>query len=312
MYRETIRIRDGVYTEQVTIGAGKDGLTIVGENAGGVTIQAPATLGINGHSDHFASDVRANIAVENVLNVTIQNVVVDGNFAGDTTAGSNGDEISGIAFLHASGTVDNVEVENVSNDPSVVGRAICSVCSMATAFWSTRQRPAAIDHDQQFGGPRLPEDRILVWNSNVNVDTNDVEGIGATALTAQNAMQIGGSQGTIHDNIFGDVGYINPLSPPLSIRPPPDRLRADRCSDDRPQQLDWYGRSHGSYRRPRSVRCCARQPRHDLNNESERPWLASTRASWRTLLTPPKASTLTLTFRTAIHLSSTRRPRDLL
>src|SRR5262249_5000096 len=112
---ETIRIKNGTYTEQVTIGAGKDGLTIIGESEAGGIVKTPATLAINGTSDHWSDAVRADIAVNGVSNVTIQNVTVDGSFAGDTTPGSNGDQIAGIAYLHASGTVDHVEVENTSN-----------------------------------------------------------------------------------------------------------------------------------------------------------------------------------------------------
>src|ERR1043165_6555357 len=41
---ETIRVRNGLYVEQVTIDASKDGLKIIGQSEAGVTVQAPNTL----------------------------------------------------------------------------------------------------------------------------------------------------------------------------------------------------------------------------------------------------------------------------
>jgi VCBS repeat-containing protein len=208
---ETIRVADGSYTEQVHIGAGKDGLHIVGETKVGVTIKAPAVLSVTGTSDHFGGDaVRANVTVTGVTGVTIQNLTVDGNFAGDTTPGSNGDEISGIAYLHASGTVDSVVVKNVSNSAGGGLFGLQHGDGILVDNGSGPQQSITISnssvHDFQKTG-------ILVWNANVDVHGNDVEGIGPTSLTAQNALQIGGSQGVIGgvgvlSNTFGGVGYI--------------------------------------------------------------------------------------------------------
>ena len=208
---ETIRVKNGTYTEQVTVGAGKDGLSIIGESKAGVIIKAPAVLGVSGTSDHFSGDaVRANITVTgNVTGVTIQNLTVDGSFAGDTTPGSNGDEFSGIAYLHASGTIDSVLVKNVSNS---VGGGLFGlqhgdgilVDNGAGAQQSITISNSQVNDFQKTG--------ILIWNANVTVQGNDVEGIGPTGLIGQNAMQIGASQGVIGgagalSNTFGSVGY---------------------------------------------------------------------------------------------------------
>jgi Ca2+-binding RTX toxin-like protein len=213
---ETIRLREGTYTEQVTIDgtAGSlAGLTIVGADTDanpstGVTIQSPAVLGVNGFSDHWNDNVRAGIAVKNVSGVTIANVTVDGNYAGDTTSGSNGDQVAGIAYLHASGTIDNVHVEHTSNSAGgglfglQHGAGILSDNGTA-AQQSLTITNSLVDTFQKTG--------FLVWNTNVDLRDNAVTGIGATALTAQNAVQIGGSQGTIgaagHGNTFAGVGY---------------------------------------------------------------------------------------------------------
>ncbi|MEJ0075773.1 MAG: tandem-95 repeat protein [Alphaproteobacteria bacterium] len=219
---ETIRLRDGVtYTEQVTIDgtAGTlTGLTIIGANVDGnpstgATIQSPAVLGVNGFSDHFGggTDVRAGIAVKNVTGVTISNVTVDGNYAGDTTSGSNGDEIAGIAYLHASGTIEGVHVENTSNSVGgglfglQHGSGIFSDNGIGTQQSLTITN-STIDTFQKTG--------VLLWNVNVDMRDNTVTGVGPSTLIAQNAMQIGGSQGTIgaagHGNTFEGVGYSIP------------------------------------------------------------------------------------------------------
>jgi large repetitive protein len=206
---ETIRVKNGTYTEQVTIGASQAGLSIIGESEGGVTIKAPTVLAVTGTSDHFSSDVRANVTVTGVTNVTIQNLTVDGSFAGDTTSSSNGDEISGIAYLQASGTIDSVVVKNVSNSATPALFGVQHGDGILVDNGTGAQQSITISnssvHDFQKTG-------ILIWNANVTVQGNDVEGIGPTDLTAQNAMQIGGSQGIIGgagalSNTFGGVGY---------------------------------------------------------------------------------------------------------
>ena len=50
---ETIRVKNGTYTEQVSVGAGKDGLSIIGESKAGVTIKAPAVARRHRHIGSF-------------------------------------------------------------------------------------------------------------------------------------------------------------------------------------------------------------------------------------------------------------------
>jgi Ca2+-binding RTX toxin-like protein len=207
---ETVRVKNGTYTEQVTVGAGKTGLSIIGESKAGVIIKAPAVLGVTGTSDHFSGDaVRANVTVTGVTGVTIQKLTVDGSFAGDSTPGSNGDEISGIAYLHASGTVDSVVVKNVSNSTGGGLFGLQHGDGILVDNGAGAQQSITISNSQV---QDFQKTGILVWNANVDVHGNDVEGIGPTSLTAQNAMQIGGSQGIIGgagalSNTFGSVGY---------------------------------------------------------------------------------------------------------
>ena len=123
--------------------------------------------------------------------------------------GSNGDEISGIAYLHASGTIDSVLVKNVSNSTGGGLFGLQHGDGILVDNGTGPQQSITISNSQVND---FQKTGILIWNANVNVHGNDVEGIGPTNLTAQNAMQIGGSQGIIGgagalSNTFGSVGY---------------------------------------------------------------------------------------------------------
>ena len=206
----TIKIRDGVYEEQVEV-AGKTGLTILGQSEAGVIIKSPAgALATSGTSDHWGDTVRANISVENSTGVVIRNLTVDGDYAGDRSPGSNGDEITGVFFKHSSGTVDDVTVQKVSNSTGggLFGLQHGSGILVDNGIGAQLAVTISDSTVQQF-----QKTGILVWNANVTLTNNDIIGVGATALTAQNAMQIGGSSGTIgganaaDGNTFGGVGY---------------------------------------------------------------------------------------------------------
>ncbi len=111
---DVILVAGGTYTEQLTVD-GIDNLTIASVDGDTVIIRSPATLAVNGHSDHYDLDVRATLAVNDSLGFTLSNVEIDGAFAGDTTPGSNGDEISGVFISNSSASLDGVEIGNVGN-----------------------------------------------------------------------------------------------------------------------------------------------------------------------------------------------------
>jgi Ca2+-binding RTX toxin-like protein len=202
----TIRISAGTYTEQLTVD-GKIGLTITAFGDDVVEVIAPANLAVNGSSTYYGDNVRAVIAVTDSANITISGLIVDGAFAGDTTSGSNGDELSGIAFLNASGSIDDVTIENVGNsttgglfglqhgsglfiDNSGPGRNDVSVTdSTITDFQKTG---------------------ALIIGADIVFTGNTITGVGATDLTAQNGIQVALSQGTISNNSISGIGYTVP------------------------------------------------------------------------------------------------------
>ena len=202
---DTIVIADGTYTEQLSVN-GRANLTIRAENAGGVTVLSPDVLAHNGDSSHYGGlDVRAVIAVNDSTNINIQGLIVDGSFSGDTTPGSNGDEISGIGYFRSSGSVVNTVIENIGNDP------------LGPLFGLQHGSGLFIDGDG--GAPGLAvsvtgstirdfqKTGALIFGVDLSFLDNTIIGIGATGLTAQNGLQIGNAQGVIDGNSISGLGY---------------------------------------------------------------------------------------------------------
>jgi Ca2+-binding RTX toxin-like protein len=201
---DTIVIADGAYGEQLTV-LNKTNLTITARNAGQVTVHSPEVLAVNGTSDRFDDPVRAVIGVVDSTGISIKGIVVDGGFSGDTTPGSNGDELTGIAYLDSSGSIDDVDVRNVSNSPGGglfglqhgSGILIDATDSPSPPVVSVTNSSVA---DFQKTG-------VLIFGVAIIFTDNTVSGIGGTNLTAQNGIQIADSTGTIGDNVLDGFGY---------------------------------------------------------------------------------------------------------
>ncbi len=208
---EHILVRNGLYTEQVVIGTSHDNLEIIGQSKAGVVIQSPAdALAVTGQAAYLGVAVRANVTVDGSAGVSISNLTVDGDFAGARSAGSGADEITGIAFLHAGGTINNVTVERTSDPATPALFGVQHGSGILVDNGGGPQQDITISsssiHDFQKTG-------MLIWNADVTIRHNDIEGIGPTDLTAQNGLQIGGSQGIIGGatagdaNTFEGIGY---------------------------------------------------------------------------------------------------------
>lgn len=204
---DNIVVSAGTYVEQVTVDS-KSNLTISADKGAIVTLKAPATLAVNGHSETYGDAVRAVLAVNDSVNVTIKGITVDGSFAGDTTSGSNGDELTGIAFLHSSGGTKDVVVQHVSNSTS------------GGLFGLQHGSGLFVD-----GGPGAPSLKVaiesttitdfqktgaLITGVDVKFDNNTVTGVGATGLTAQNGVQAFNVTGELVGNNISGFGYTGP------------------------------------------------------------------------------------------------------
>jgi VCBS repeat-containing protein len=199
----TILIGDGIYAEQLNVN-GKTDLTIRAFNNGQVTVLSPDVLALNGHSDHFGADVRAVIAVNDSTNVTIQGLIVDGSFSGDTTPGSNGDEISGIGYFRSSGAIDDVAIVHVGNSP---GGGLFGLQHGSGLFIDGEPTPGLAVSVTDSEISDFQKTGVLVFGVVLTFTGNAITGIGGTGLTAQNGLQIGNAQGLIDGNTISGFGY---------------------------------------------------------------------------------------------------------
>lgn len=201
---DTIVLAAGTYTQQLTIN-GKSDLTITAADGADVTLMAPSDLAVNGYNDHYGDNVRAVVAVTNSTNINFSHITVNGAYAGDTTGGSNGDELSGIAFLNSSGGADHVTVTNVGNSTGggLFGLQHGSAILVDGSGLGSEPE-VAITHSTL---TNFQKTGALLIGANVTFTDNVVTGIGATDLTAQNGIQMGYGHGTFTGNTISGLGY---------------------------------------------------------------------------------------------------------
>ncbi len=199
----TVVIGAGVYEEQVVVD-GIEGLRIEAAAGADVTIKAPSVVEVTGQSAYYGVAVRAVVTVLGG-SVDLANVTVDGSFAGDTTPGSNGDEVTGVAYLGAGGAVDNVAIKNTSNsqDPALFGLQHGSGLFVdgtgASGAPSFSMANSTITDFQKTGA--------LIVGVTLDFQDNTITGIGATALTAQNGLQLARVSGVVDGNTISGIGY---------------------------------------------------------------------------------------------------------
>ncbi len=212
---DQILVANGTYIEQVTIsGAGKNGLSIIGESEAGVVIHSPGTV------VQTAMDV-ANVAtpnralhsivtVVNATNVTIQSLTVDGDEHGDDIEVSGGD-FNGIVYVNASGVVEDVTVTQI-RDPLISGEVSGVQRGNGILVSNTAGSPQVFQvinstvNDYQKTG-------IVLRNTTSMVTGNTVTGGGPQSVQAQNGIQLSqGSTGSVTSNIISGVVYTGPTN----------------------------------------------------------------------------------------------------
>ncbi|MBR0850306.1 cadherin-like domain-containing protein [Bradyrhizobium diazoefficiens] len=217
---ETIRVKNGTYTEQVTVGVGHDGLTIVGESQGGVVIKAPASLVKTGVSASNGRDIDGLVTVDHANNVTISDLTVDGNNNGNNIAAGNNPTIVGIAYIDSDGgVIDQVTLQHVREPDASFG------VQRGISIYVTNTNPSASSPTTPTAGELNGLNSIEIKNTtvtdfqkgaitvnfaDVSIHDNTVTGRGLTGLTAQNGIQVSGSTGSIEDNTVTGIGYSNP------------------------------------------------------------------------------------------------------
>lgn len=106
---------------------------------------------------------------------------MDGDYAADRSTGSNGDEPTGIAFLHAGGTVDGVTVERTGNSPAGGLFGLQHGSDILSDNGTGTQQPLTVANSTLTD---FQKTGLLAWNTALVVDHDTITGIGATALTA--------------------------------------------------------------------------------------------------------------------------------
>jgi len=177
---DTIRVYPGTYREQVTIPAGKDGLTLTSVKAGKATIQAPAAM----------------TGLKSIVEVDAHNVEIDGF----TIAGpSQGINAGVLVDQGGSATIQENHITAIRDEP-LSGRQ--SGLAVYVRNGSARILDNVIDDYQKAG--------IVVnsASSSAEIAFNTVRGAGPTTATAQDGIQVSfGATANIHDNTVSDNVY---------------------------------------------------------------------------------------------------------
>jgi parallel beta-helix repeat protein len=199
---DTIMVGPGTYPEQLTI---TESLTL--EGAGSTTIIAPTsmtstTTGLISGSTYYPIILAKGPATGTLSNVNIENLKVDGAGVG-AAFGSSG--FFGIVYQDASGTISGTTITNINCNPlngDQSGNAIY-VQTNGTTGISTVTIENNIISNYQKGGIICNE-----AGTTCIVTGNTVTGIGPTTLIAQNGIQIGfGATATVENNTVSGNSY---------------------------------------------------------------------------------------------------------
>jgi hypothetical protein len=197
----TIKICPGNYPEQLFI---TKKLTLTGIATGtqdAVVISSPAGGVIQNTTDQKGA-VAAQVLVQNATGVSITNLTVDGK--GNNY---NADDLRGILYQDASGTVNHVAVRNeVPNDtPTGIqsGQGIMVETTTSAIATLTVQNSSVHNYNKngivaRYGGATL------------NATGNYVQGYGPTGVIGQNGIELAfeGAGGIIKNNTVIDNFYI--------------------------------------------------------------------------------------------------------
>ena len=186
-----IQVCAGTYTEQVSIPAGKDGLTLEAKGSGTATIKAPAVMVGN----------KAIVEVTTSQDVKVKGFTISGPGGGGCDSIRYGVRLQG----GADATIEKNHITLIQDTPF-------SGCQNGNAIQVGRQadgqtatakiKDNLIDAFQKSG--------IVVDNtgSHADIDKNEIVGVGPTATIAQNGIQISrGATADVHNNDVSDLQY---------------------------------------------------------------------------------------------------------
>lgn len=188
---DTIKVCAGTYVEQVTIPAGKNGLTLRSHVPEAAIIKAPPAM----------ADPKAIMRVNGAQDVTINGFTIAGPGGGPCDSLRYGVRVDG----GGSATISQNHIVNIRDTPFsgcqnghgiLVGRVSEGQTGRATIFKNK------IDGYQKGG--------IVISNvgSSAEITDNEITGIGPTAAIAQNGVQIsGGATAIVRNNEIAQNQY---------------------------------------------------------------------------------------------------------
>src|SRR3954449_8123510 len=187
---DKINVCGGTYVEQVSVPAGKNGLTLQSIGHLAATIQAPAAM----------SASKTIVRVTGSTNVKISDFTIQGPGSGSCDSLEYGIRIDG----GGSATVSNNHITHIRDTPfggCQNGVAIQAGRSADSTTGSVTAKSNTIDDFQKNGIT------VSGAGSTGMITNNTITGAGPTSTIAQNGVQIsGGASGTVSQNdISGEV-----------------------------------------------------------------------------------------------------------
>jgi parallel beta-helix repeat protein len=186
---DTILVAAGTYTEQVTVPAGKDRLTIEAKQPQHAVIAAPATL----------TGTHAIVRINGADGVTVEGFVITGNADWGVQVDAGG-----------SATITGNRITAIRHTPlDGIQAGVGVLVGGRSAEGSTPADATVTDNtidDYQKGG-------VVVVNDGTHalIADNKITGVGPTGLIAQNGVQVSrGADAVVSDNAITGNAYTGP------------------------------------------------------------------------------------------------------
>lgn len=193
-----IEVQSGTYVEQLHVTT--ENLTIRGAGTDPVVIQSPDVLPLSFTTSAANKPV---VFVDGVQEFTLKNVIVDGGNKGNANYRFNG-----VAFWNAGGTLEDVDVINIMNDPFSGAQHGVGVFAYNNTTGSFNIKLDHVDvTDFQKTGVVLTGNG---GNLTVDLDNVTVTGQGLTDIIAQNGIDISSATGSVTNCSVTGVDWIWP------------------------------------------------------------------------------------------------------
>lgn len=200
----TVNVLPGTYEEQVRVDA-KD-LTIQGAGAGTTTIQAPNSMDA---CFTTSTDIFGVVCATGDSDLSVDGVTIDG-----LGRGNGHYRFVGIGWSNSGGAFTNGAVTGIRETPfngNQHGVAVYAYNDDATS------RSINVSNNQidDFQKNAMALNSATGTPLSVTVDGNTITGVGVTAVTAQNGIQLYGVDvsGTVSNNTISGIAYDNTANP---------------------------------------------------------------------------------------------------